>query len=125
MNIPGELLYTKSHEWVRVKGDGTLRIGITDYAQNQMGDIVFVELPLEGDTFSAGEEMAVIETQKAASEVYAPVSGEVTAVNEEAAEKPEMINEDCYRAWLVEMEAEAQGLLSAAEYEQFLKSEEH
>lgn len=125
MNIPGDLLYTKSHEWVRVKGDGTLRIGITDFAQQQLGDIVFVELPLEGDTFSAGDEMAVIETQKAASEVYAPVSGEVTAVNEEAAEKPEMINDDCYGAWLVEMKADAQGLLSAGEYEQFLKSEEH
>lgn len=125
MNIPSELLYTKSHEWVRVKGGGTLTIGITDFAQNQMGDIVFVELPIEGDTFAAGEELAVIETQKAASEVYAPVSGEVTAVNEGIAQKPERINEDCYGAWLVEMRADAQGLMSAAEYEAFLKSEEH
>ncbi len=125
MNIPNELLYTKSHEWVRVKGDGTLRIGITDFAQKQMGDIVFVELPLVGDTFAAGDELAVIETQKAASEVYAPVSGEVTAVNEGVIEKPELVNDDCYGAWLVEMNAEAQGLMSAAQYEEFLKSEEH
>lgn len=125
MNIPNELQYTKTHEWVKVLGDGTLRIGITDHAQQQMGDIVFVDLPIEGDTFAAGEEMAVLETQKAASEVYAPVSGEVTAVNEEAAEKPELINEDCYSAWLVELQGEAKALLSAAQYKEFLKSEEH
>lgn len=125
MNIPNELQYTKTHEWVKVQDDGTLLIGITDHAQGQMGDIVFVDLPIEGDTFAQGEEMAVLETQKAASEVYAPVSGEVTAVNEEAAEKPEMINEDCYSAWLVELQGEAKGLLSAAQYREFLKSEEH
>lgn len=125
MNIPSELQYTKTHEWVQVRGDGTVRIGITDHAQQQMGDIVFVELPLEGDTFAAGDEMAVLETQKAASEVYAPVSGEVTAVNEGAAEKPELINEDCYGAWLVELQADARGLMSAAEYAEFLKSEEN
>ncbi len=125
MNIPNELQYTKTHEWVKVQDDGTLRIGVTDHAQEQMGDIVFVDLPIEGDTFAQGEEMAVLETQKAASEVYAPVSGEVTAVNEEAAEKPEMINEDCYNAWLVELQGEAKGLMSAAQYKEFLKSEEH
>ena len=125
MKIPSELQYTKTHEWVQIKGDGTVRVGITDHAQQQMGDIVFVELPLEGDVFAAGEEMAVLETQKAASEVYAPVAGVVTAVNEEAADKPELINEDCYGAWLVELQADAQGLMSAAEYTEFLKSEEN
>ena len=125
MKIPSELQYTKTHEWVRVKGDGTVRIGITDHAQQQMGDIVFVELPFEGDSFAEGDEMAVLETQKAASEVYAPVAGEVTAVNEAVADKPELVNEDCYGAWLVELQADAQGLLSAAEYEEFLKNEEN
>ena len=125
MNIPNELQYTKTHEWVKVQDDGTLLIGITEHAQEQMGDIVFVDLPIEGDTFAQGDEMAVLETQKAASEVYAPVSGEVTAVNEEAAEKPEMINEDCYNAWLVALQGEAKGLMSAAQYKEFLKSEEH
>ena len=125
MNIPNELQYTKTHEWVKVQDDGTLLIGITEHAQEQMGDIVFVDLPIEGDTFAQGDEMAVLETQKAASEVYAPVSGEVTAVNEAAAEKPEMINEDCYNAWLVALQGEAKGLMSAAQYKEFLKSEEH
>jgi glycine cleavage system H protein len=125
MNIPSELMYTKTHEWVQVQGDGTLRIGITDHAQKELGEIVFVDLPLEGDTFDAGDEMAVLETQKAASEVYAPVAGEVLAVNEDIVEKPELINVACYNAWLVEIQGTVNGLLSARQYEEFLKSEEN
>lgn len=125
MNIPSELLYTKTHEWVLEKSDGTYRIGITDFAQKEMGDIVFVDLPLVGDHFAEDEEMAVLETQKAASEVYAPITGKVLAVNEEIVDKPELINEACYETWLVEMNGTVgDGLLNADQYEAFVKSEE-
>lgn len=92
--IPGDLKYTQTHEWVRVKEDGTLSIGITDHAQGQLGDLVFVELPEKGQAISAGDSFAVVESVKAASDVYAPVSGTVHSVNEALSDRPELINQD-------------------------------
>lgn len=125
MNIPKELQYTKTHEWVRIIDAQTVRVGVTDYAQKEMGDIVYIDMPLVGDTFAVDEELAVLETQKAAAEVYAPVAGGVLAVNDAVSDKPELINDACYDAWLVEMSGAPQALLSAAQYEEFLKSEGH
>ena len=99
--IPSELKYTKSHEWVRTEEDGSLTIGITDHAQELLGDLVFVELPEVGDDMSAGDAACVVESVKAASDVYSPVSGEVTAVNETLADTPETINDSPYDdGWL-------------------------
>jgi len=100
MNIPADLKYTESHEWVRLETDGTLTVGITEYAQDALGDIVFVELPQVGKTFTAGDDAAVVESVKAASDIYAPVSGTVTAVNQPVADAPDSINSDAYGAWL-------------------------
>ena len=120
-NIPAELRYTTSHEWVRVEADGTLTVGVTDYAQQALGDVVFLELPEAGRVVKAGESVAVIESVKAASEIYAPVAGEVIANNEEAVNAPEGVNEDAYGAWLFKIKpADANavnGLLDAAGYE--------
>ena len=120
-NIPAELRYTTSHEWVRVEADGTLTVGVTDYAQQALGDVVFLELPEAGRVVEAGESVAVIESVKAASEIYAPVAGEVIANNEEAVNAPEGVNEDAYGAWLFKIKpADANavnGLLDAAGYE--------
>lgn len=125
MKIPKDLFYTKTHEWVKDLGNGKARVGVTDHAQDKMGDVVYVELPAEGDSFAAGDELAVIETQKATAEVYAPMAGTVFAVNGEAVEQPERINEACYETWLVELtDAAFTGLLTAGEYEAFLKSGE-
>lgn len=99
-NIPADLRYAASHEWTREEADGTLTIGITDHAQDLLGDVVFVELPEVGRTVSAGEECAVVESVKAASDIYAPVSGEVIAVNEALADGPELVNSEPYEgAW--------------------------
>ncbi|MBX3689433.1 glycine cleavage system protein GcvH [Dokdonella sp.] len=99
--IPGDLKFMKSHEWARVEDQGTVTIGISDHAQGLLGDLVYVELPGVGDTVKAGTACAVVESVKAASDVYAPVSGEVVAVNEALADKPETINEDAYGdGWL-------------------------
>ena len=95
-DIPGDLKYTKSHEWVRVNDDGTLNIGITDHAQGQLGDLVFVELPETGRQLVAGDSFAVVESVKAASDVYAPIGGTVRAVNEKLSDSPELINQDPY-----------------------------
>jgi glycine cleavage system H protein len=100
MNIPAELKYTASHEWARLESDGTITVGITEYAQDALGDIVFVELPTVGKTYSAGDDAAVVESVKAASDIYAPLSGEVVAVNEDVSAAPESINADAYSAWL-------------------------
>jgi glycine cleavage system H protein len=120
MNIPADLKYTESHEWVRVESDGSLTVGITEYAQDALGDIVFVELPQVGKAFTAGDDAAVVESVKAASDIYAPVSGTVTAVNQATADTPESINEDAYAAWLFKLQpsdaSAVNGLLDAAAY---------
>ena len=100
MSIPSNLKYTQSHEWLRQEADGTVTVGITDHAQEALGDIVFLELPDAGRTVKAGEECAVVESVKAASDIYAPVSGEVVARNDAAVDAPESINQDAYAAWL-------------------------
>lgn len=120
MNTPDNLKYTKSHEWVRVEGDGTLTVGITDHAQEALGDIVFLELPEAGRTLAAGEECAVVESVKAASDIYAPVAGEVVAANDEVVDAPESVNADAYANWLFKLKpanpADVDGLLDAAGY---------
>ncbi len=120
MNVPAELKYTESHEWVRTEADGTMTVGITEFAQDALGDIVYVELPKIGQALTAGKDCAVIESVKAAGDIYAPVSGEVVAINESLADKPEAINEDAYSAWLFKIKpanaADADALLSAADY---------
>ena len=99
MNIPANLRYTSSHEWVRSEADGTLSIGITDHAQAALGDLVYVELPTVGRTLAAAEACAVVESVKAASDLYAPVAGDVVAVNAAVTEAPEQVNKDPYAAW--------------------------
>jgi glycine cleavage system H protein len=120
MNIPADLKYTESHEWVRAEEDGTVTVGITEYAQDALGDIVFVELPKVGATYEAGNDAAVVESVKAASDIYAPVAGEVVAVNEDVVNAPESINADAYANWLFKIKpADANainGLLDAAAY---------
>jgi glycine cleavage system H protein len=120
MNIPADLKYTESHEWVRAEADGTVTVGITEYAQDALGDIVFVELPKVGKTYTAGDDAAVVESVKAASDIYAPVSGEVVAVNDATAAAPDSINANAYDAWLFKLkpsDANAiNGLLDAAAY---------
>jgi glycine cleavage system H protein len=100
MNIPEDLRYTASHEWVRTEADGTLSIGISDHAQESLGELVFVELPEAGRTLAVGDACAVVESVKAASDVYSPIAGEVVARNEALAEAPNAVNKDCYAAWL-------------------------
>ncbi len=120
-----DLLYAKTHEWVRVE-DETAVVGITDFAQEQLGDITYVELPAVGDTVEAGQEMGSVESVKAASELYSPVSGEVVEINEELEASPEKINTDPYgEGWLirVRLSAEPTGLLSPEEYEEIAKAE--
>jgi glycine cleavage system H protein len=126
--IPGDLKYTKSHEWVRQGQNGAMEIGITDHAQSALGDLVFVEVPDVGRNLSAGEACAVVESVKAASDVYSPVAGKVIANNAALAGKPELLNEDPYGAgWLFRLEssaaAGAAGLMSASAYETFLAEE--
>lgn len=120
MNVPSNLKYTKSHEWVRAEADGTVTIGITDHAQELLGDLVFVELPEVGKTLAAEQEVAVVESVKAASDVYAPIAGTVTEVNTAVSDAPESVNEDAYAAWLFKMKpanaADVDALLGAAEY---------
>jgi glycine cleavage system H protein len=100
MRVPPELKYTDSHEWVRFENDGSATVGITDFAQESLGDLVFIELPLVGRAVSAGEACAVVESVKAASDVYAPLAGEVLAVNQSVIESPESVNADAFAAWL-------------------------
>ena len=104
MNIPADLKYTESHEWVRAEADGTVTVGITEYAQDALGDIVFVELPKVGKSYTAGDDAAVVESVKAASDIYAPVSGQVVAVNDAVADAPDSINADAYSAWLFKLQ---------------------
>lgn len=129
-NIPSELKYTKSHEWVRREDDGTLTVGITDHAQALLGDMVFVELPEPEATFTGGEECAVVESVKAASDIYCPVAGEVIAINEELAEAPEIANQDPYgNGWIFKLQPEDGGevedLLDAEGYAELVAAEAH
>ena len=121
-NIPAELKYIASHEWLRLEDDGTVTVGITDHAQDLLGDVVFVELPEVGANITVDEEIAVVESVKAASDVYAPISGEVVAINEALEDDPEVINSDPYgEGWLYRMKAtnleDYESLLTAEEYE--------
>ena len=129
MKTPENLKYTDSHEWVRQEADGTCTIGITDHAQSQLGDVVFVDNPKPGRAVKKGEECGVIESVKAAADIYAPLSGEIVAANEELAEKPEKINEDPYSAWMFRLKpsdaSELAGLLDAAAYEKVAEADKH
>jgi len=120
MNVPADLKYTKSHEWVKLEADGSVTVGITDHAQEALGDIVFLDLPEAGRQLNAGEECAVVESVKAASDIYAPVAGEVVARNDAALDAPESVNQDAYAAWLFKLKpadaAQLAGLLDAAAY---------
>ena len=124
LNLPEDLGYTDDHEWAQRTGD-TVRVGVSDYAQDQLGDIVFVELPAIGDTFSKGDEFGTLESVKAVSELYMPVSGEVVATNALLNEAPELINQEPYNAWIIEVKpsnsAEFGQLHDAAHYLQMLK----
>ncbi len=126
MNHPAELKYTKSHEWVKFLEDGTALIGLTDYAQDALGDLVFVNLPEAGDEVTAGEAFADVESVKAVSDVFSPVSGTVAEVNEELLDAPERMNEDPYGAWLIKVEGITgqEELLDADAYIAFYESEE-
>src|SRR3954464_14141625 len=113
MTTPTDLKYTKSHEWIRQEGDGTLTVGITHHAQESLGDLVFVELPKVGRQVKQDEECAVIESVKAAADIFAPLSGEVLSVNAELADAPEKINQDAYAAWLFKLKPAAAGELAS------------
>ncbi len=120
---PSELKYASSHEWARLEEDGTVTVGITDHAQEALGDVVFVELPEMGSTLAAGDEAGVVESVKAASDIYAPVGGEVIAVNEQLEEEPETVNSDPYNdGWFYKLQpgdaSELDALLSAEDYRQ-------
>lgn len=127
MTVPKDLLYTKSHEWVRREGDAVV-VGITHYAQDQLGEVVFVELPAPGDSVDAGEEMGTLESVKAVSEILSPVSGEVLEVNEDLEDTPNLVNESPYEdGWLVKIDGSADeaDLMDAEGYAAFLEAEEH
>jgi glycine cleavage system H protein len=121
MNVPKDLKYTESHEWARREGDGTLAVGITDHAQEQLGDIVFVEPPKPGRKVAAREAVGVVESVKAASDIYAPVAGEIVAGNDELSASPEKVNADAYASWMFRIKpdnaADLDKLLDAAAYE--------
>ena len=125
LNLPENLKYTEDHEWAKIEDD-TITIGINDYAQDQLGEIVFVELPEEGDTFSKGDEFGSVESVKAVSEIYIPISGEIVAVNEDLEDSPELVNESCYEdGWLIKVKpndvSELDKLLDKAAYLDMLK----
>ena len=126
-NIPDDLHYSKDHEWVRVEGNVAV-VGITDYAQDSLGDVVYVELPKVGDDFAANESFGSVESVKAVSEVFSPVSGEIVGINESLADSPEQVNTDPYGdGWMIRVEmsksGEVDSMLTAAEYEDFTKAE--
>lgn len=127
MSNEKDLLYTREHEWLRKEGD-TVFIGITDYAQRALGDIVFVELPAEGSSLSAGDVLGVVESVKAASDIYAPVTGTVVRVNDTLEEEPGVINSDPYGSWIAEIRpddlGDLDGLMNADEYRTFCEREE-
>ena len=132
--IPGDLKFLKSHEWARVEGDGKITVGISDHAQGLLGDLVYVDLPSVGDRIDAGNACAVVESVKAASDVYAPISGTITAVNAALVDKPETINEDAYgEGWLFVVDVEDNDqlndqlneLLAPDDYAELLEEDEH
>ena len=121
MNVPETLRYTKSHEWLKEEADGSYTMGLTDYAQKQLGDIVFVNLPMEGDPATAGEALADVESVKAVADVFSPVTGTVAAVNEDLMDEPQQINQAPYEAWIAKISdvTDTEELLTAAEYADF------
>ncbi len=128
--IPGDLKFLKSHEWARIEDDGLIRVGISDHAQAQLGDLVYVELPEVGAHVQAGTGTAVVESVKAASDIYSPISGEVVAVNEALSDKPETINEDAYGdGWIflvrADNNADMDELLDADAYGELVENEDH
>jgi glycine cleavage system H protein len=128
--IPGDLKFAKSHEWVRVESDGTVTVGISDHAQGALGDLVYVELPEVGSTVQAGNGVAVVESVKAASDIYAPVSGEVIEVNAALSDKPETINEDAFGdGWIFKLKisdkSELDNLLTPDEYAELAEYDDH
>ncbi|HYC47678.1 MAG TPA: glycine cleavage system protein GcvH [Burkholderiales bacterium] len=129
MTTPNDLQYTPTHEWIRQESDGTVTIGITDHAQQQLGDVVFVEPPAPGRQVKKGEECGVVESVKAAADIYAPLSGEIVAANGELADAPEKINQDPYGAWMFRIRpsdpAELTGLLDAAGYDKVAAEDQH
>lgn len=129
MKTPTELKYAKTHEWARLDDDGLITVGITDHAQEALGDIVFLDLPEAGRKAAAGDEVAVVESVKAASDIYAPVAGEIVAVNQDAADKPETVNQDAYAAWLFKLRpddvADLDALLDAAAYQKVAEEDTH
>jgi glycine cleavage system H protein len=129
-NVPADLKYTKSHEWVKVLGDGSILVGVTDHAQDLLGDMVYVEVPEAGRTLEAEEACAVVESVKAASDVYSPVAGEVVEGNEALADAPERVNSDPYGdGWLMKLKpanaADLEQLMDAAAYQAHLEAEDH
>ncbi|MDR1263837.1 MAG: glycine cleavage system protein GcvH [Oscillospiraceae bacterium] len=126
MTFPKTLRYTKSHEWIEDLSDGAYRVGLTDYAQNALGDVVFVNLPESGSELISGEPFCDVESVKAVSDVYSPFTGTVSEINEVLLDSPERINQDCYASWLIKAEANAPGSdwLDADEYEAFAASEQ-
>jgi glycine cleavage system H protein len=127
MTTPANLKYTKSHEWLRQEADGTVTVGITHHAQEMLGDLVFVDIPAVGRRLKQGEECAVVESVKAAGDVYAPLSGEVVAANAELSDAPELVNADAYAAWIFKLKpdnpGELTGLLDAAAYQAIADAE--
>ncbi|MGD9948398.1 MAG: glycine cleavage system protein GcvH [Desulfobulbus sp.] len=124
LQLPSDFGYTDDHEWARITGE-SVRIGVSDYAQDQLGDIVFVELPAVGDSFAKGDEFGTLESVKAVSELYMPMSGEVVAINSALTDSPELINQDPYEAWIIEIKpsdpSEFEALHKAAAYLEMLK----
>ncbi|MGN6319267.1 glycine cleavage system protein GcvH [Trinickia sp.] len=106
-NVPADLKYTEEHEWVKAEADGTVTVGITDHAQETLGDIVFLELPAVGKTIAAGDAIGVVESVKAASDIYSPVSGEVVEINEALVDTPDAVNQDAYASWLFKVKLAA------------------
>jgi len=123
-NVPADLKYTDEHEWVRAEADGTATVGLTDHAQNTLGDIVFLELPQTGKQVKAGDPVGVVESVKAASDIYSPLDGEVVAINQDAVDTPEEVNADPYDIWLFKLRPAAgagtSGLLDAAAYRKLI-----
>ena len=125
-DLPGDLYYTNEHEWLRKEEDGSITVGITDYAQNELGDIVFIENPIIGDNFIKGESIATIEAVKTVSDIYAPISGEIISINNDIDQQPNLINQDpYYKGWLIKMNIknknELNNLLTSNEYEKIIK----
>jgi len=129
VSIPADLKYTQSHEWARLEADGTISIGITHHAQDRLGDLVYVEAPKLGQTIAQGKECGVVESVKAAADLYAPISGEVVAVNDALSSSPEQVNQDAYAAWMFRIKpsnrTELDTLLDATAYAKVVASEEH